>query len=103
MATGAELGKNVRKGQEVLSRLDQPCRGTCTGPEAALLENRLQNSYLTLFSSLRDKKGVEAENKDAKRSFTAINHSQTTFCFYIPPAIQRYHKHLIGMTSNVMP
>lgn len=45
---------------------------------------------------------LEAEDKDAKRSFTAINYSQTTFHFHFPHAIHGCHKNLIEITSNVV-
>lgn len=93
------------KGQGAMSSLEQTSRGTCMGPEAALFE-QLNCCILDipLFNSLggKKKKGLEAENKYAKRSFTATNHSQTTFRFRIPHAIQRCHKNLIEITSNVM-
>jgi len=45
---------------------------------------------------------LEAENKDAKRSFTAINYFQTASHFHMPHAIRRCHKTLIEISSNVM-
>lgn len=90
----------LEKGQEVLAILNKTSRILCMGPQGAPIPAVLLiPHYLTLCVC---NKCLEAQNKDAKRIFTAINYSQTTSHFHIPHAIQRCHKILAEITSDGM-